>query len=154
MTRDGHLPDASGVCGGIMSAYGYALVSRSVRDVNPGSQESSSRSCDSTGCGARCSPRGGRAALRRGATAGHPLCVRSRPLPVCRRSFAPASAAGRAVGGRADALELAYGVRGKPALAGRFADSDLRFNLSHCDDVAVYALSYGRESASMSKPCG
>src|SRR2546427_7517695 len=31
-------------------------------------------------------------------------------------------------------LELAYGVRGKPALAGRFADSDLRFNLSHCDD--------------------
>jgi len=46
---------------------------------------------------------------------------------------------------RPQAVELVYGKRGKPALAARFADSDLRFNLSHCDDVAVYAFSYGRE---------
>jgi len=46
---------------------------------------------------------------------------------------------------RPDAVELVYGKRGKPALAGRFADSGLRFNLSHCDDVALYAFSYGRE---------
>jgi 4'-phosphopantetheinyl transferase len=46
---------------------------------------------------------------------------------------------------RPDLVELVYGIRGKPALAGRFADSDLRFNLSHCDDVAVYALCHGRE---------
>jgi 4'-phosphopantetheinyl transferase len=46
---------------------------------------------------------------------------------------------------RPDAVELVCGTRGKPALAGRCADPDLRFNLSHCDDIAVYALSYGRE---------
>jgi 4'-phosphopantetheinyl transferase len=46
---------------------------------------------------------------------------------------------------RPDAVELVYGKRGKPALAGRFADSGLRFNLSHCDDVALYAFSHGRE---------
>ena len=46
---------------------------------------------------------------------------------------------------RPQAVELGYGKRGKPALAGRFADSDLRFNLSHCDDVALYAFSSGRE---------
>jgi len=44
-----------------------------------------------------------------------------------------------------DALSWRTAVRGKPALAGRFADSDLRFNLSHCDESPVYALSYGRE---------
>jgi 4'-phosphopantetheinyl transferase len=44
-----------------------------------------------------------------------------------------------------ESVELVYGARGKPALARRFADSDLRFNVSHCDDVAVYALSPGRE---------
>jgi len=44
-----------------------------------------------------------------------------------------------------DSVELAYGHRGKPALARRFADSDLRFNLSHHDDVAVYAFARGRE---------
>jgi 4'-phosphopantetheinyl transferase len=44
-----------------------------------------------------------------------------------------------------EAVELRYGAHGKPALAGRFAHSDLRFNVSHCDDVAVYALSSGCE---------
>src|SRR6266705_2066985 len=49
------------------------------------------------------------------------------------------------LGVRPEAVELGSGARGKPALAGRFADSDLRFNVSHCKDVAVYGLSSGRE---------
>jgi 4'-phosphopantetheinyl transferase len=49
------------------------------------------------------------------------------------------------LGVRPEAIELAAGARGKPALAGRFAASDLRFNVSHCQDVAVYAFSSGRE---------
>jgi 4'-phosphopantetheinyl transferase len=46
---------------------------------------------------------------------------------------------------RPDSVELVYGERGKPALAQRFADSRLRFNVSHCNDVAVYAFSSGCE---------
>jgi len=46
---------------------------------------------------------------------------------------------------RPESVELTYGVHGKPALSRRFADSDLRFNVSHSDDVAVYAFSLGRE---------
>ena len=42
-------------------------------------------------------------------------------------------------------VEFAYGPRGKPALAGPLADSGLRFNVSHSDDLAVYAFSRGRE---------
>ncbi len=42
------------------------------------------------------------------------------------------------------AVEFVYGAHGKPALARRFADSGLCFNISHCGDVAVYALAYGR----------
>lgn len=42
-------------------------------------------------------------------------------------------------------VELVYGARGKPAIARRSTDPDLRFNLSHCDDVAVYAFSYGND---------
>ena len=49
------------------------------------------------------------------------------------------------LGVRPESVELTYGVRGKPSLSQRFADSDLRFNVSHSDDVAVYALSRGRE---------
>lgn len=48
---------------------------------------------------------------------------------------------GERLGVRPESVELAYGACGKPALAGRFADSGLRFNLSHRDDVAVYAFS-------------
>ena len=40
-----------------------------------------------------------------------------------------------------DEVELVYGAHGKPALA----DSGLRFNVSHCDDLAVYAFSWGQE---------
>jgi 4'-phosphopantetheinyl transferase len=45
------------------------------------------------------------------------------------------------LGVRPEAVELEYGVYGKPVLAPRFAASGLRFNVSHCDDVAVYAFS-------------
>jgi 4'-phosphopantetheinyl transferase len=44
-----------------------------------------------------------------------------------------------------EAVELAVGARGKPALAGQSAASALRFNVSHCQDVAVYAFASGRE---------
>jgi 4'-phosphopantetheinyl transferase len=46
---------------------------------------------------------------------------------------------------RPEEIELVYGARGKPALGPRFADSELHFNVSHCDDLAVYAFSWGRE---------
>jgi 4'-phosphopantetheinyl transferase len=49
------------------------------------------------------------------------------------------------LGVRPESVEFASGARGKPALGGRFAASDLRFNVSHCEDVAVYAFSSGRE---------
>ena len=45
------------------------------------------------------------------------------------------------LGVRPEAVGLEYGVYGKPVLAPRFAASGLRFNVSHCDDVAVYAFS-------------
>jgi 4'-phosphopantetheinyl transferase len=49
------------------------------------------------------------------------------------------------LGVRPESVELVYGPRGKPALSRRFADSDLRFNVSHSEDVAVYAFALGRE---------
>jgi len=49
------------------------------------------------------------------------------------------------LGTRTDLIELEYGPRGKPMLAGDLAESDLRFNLSHCGDVALYAFSRGCE---------
>jgi 4'-phosphopantetheinyl transferase len=45
------------------------------------------------------------------------------------------------LGKDARALEFVYGENGKPALA----DASLRFNVSHCGDVAVYAFSHERE---------
>ncbi len=49
------------------------------------------------------------------------------------------------LGVRPALVELVYGPHGKPALAGAGVDSDLRFNVSHRDDVAVYAFASGRE---------
>jgi 4'-phosphopantetheinyl transferase len=49
------------------------------------------------------------------------------------------------LGVRPESVELVYGAHGKPALAPRFADADLRFNVSHCDDVAAYVLGFGCE---------
>lgn len=44
-----------------------------------------------------------------------------------------------------EAIDFVYGPHGKPALGPRFAASDLHFNVSHCDDFAVYAFSWRRE---------
>jgi 4'-phosphopantetheinyl transferase len=56
---------------------------------------------------------------------------------------------GERLGLRPEAVELEYGTHGKPRVAGgpvgSDVRSDLRFNLSHCDDVAVYAFASGRE---------
>jgi len=49
------------------------------------------------------------------------------------------------LGVRPDAVELDYGPRGKPRLSRRFADTGLHFNVSHFDNLAVYAFSTGRE---------
>jgi 4'-phosphopantetheinyl transferase len=49
------------------------------------------------------------------------------------------------LGVQPDAVELDYGPRGKPRLSRRFADSKLRFNVSHSEDFAVYAFSSDRE---------
>lgn len=46
---------------------------------------------------------------------------------------------------RPEALELTRGAHGKPALGGRHAATGLRFNVSHCEDLALYALAWGRE---------
>jgi 4'-phosphopantetheinyl transferase len=40
-----------------------------------------------------------------------------------------------------ECVALAYGKNGKPGLAQRYADTGWRFNVAHCDDVAVYAFS-------------
>jgi 4'-phosphopantetheinyl transferase len=46
---------------------------------------------------------------------------------------------------RPEVVDLVYAERGKPALAPAQAESGLRFNVSHCDDLAVYAFARGRE---------
>ena len=52
---------------------------------------------------------------------------------------------GERLGERPETIEFVYGRRGKPALAPRFAASGLRFNLSHCGNLAVYAFAHARE---------
>jgi 4'-phosphopantetheinyl transferase len=42
-------------------------------------------------------------------------------------------------------LQFCYGKNGKPALADTFGKGKIRFNLSHSDEFAVYALSRDRE---------
>lgn len=44
---------------------------------------------------------------------------------------------------RPEKIEFQYGAAGKPALAA--SHDDLRFNLSHCEDVAVYAFADATE---------
>jgi 4'-phosphopantetheinyl transferase len=46
---------------------------------------------------------------------------------------------------RPASVELVYGPRGKPALAPQFARAGLRFNVSHSNNIAVYAFASGRE---------
>jgi 4'-phosphopantetheinyl transferase len=49
------------------------------------------------------------------------------------------------LGVRPTAIELTSGPYGKPMLAPRFRASELRFNVSHSADLAVYAFARGRE---------
>ena len=49
------------------------------------------------------------------------------------------------LGTRPESVELRYGQYGKPELTHEFSADDLRFNTSHSEDVAVYALSNGRD---------
>ena len=51
---------------------------------------------------------------------------------------------GERLGAAPRALEFIYSEHGKPALAPRY-EGDLRFNLSHCEDVAVYAFADAAE---------
>jgi 4'-phosphopantetheinyl transferase len=44
-----------------------------------------------------------------------------------------------------EALEFSYGPFGKPSLASQPAGHDLRFNVSHSGDVAVFAFTQGRD---------
>ena len=46
---------------------------------------------------------------------------------------------------RPEAVELVYAGNGKPALAQRSGETDWRFNVSHSDEMAVYAFCQGRE---------
>src|SRR5262245_977456 len=46
---------------------------------------------------------------------------------------------------RPAALGFQYGTRGKPALAAPWSGSDIQFNVSNSDDVALLAIALGRE---------
>jgi 4'-phosphopantetheinyl transferase len=76
--------------------------------------------------------------------AGHFFFERDRRRFVVARSYLR-SLLGRRLGVPPESLELQAGPHGKPALSPRFADSDLRFNVSHCEGVAVYAFARGRD---------
>jgi 4'-phosphopantetheinyl transferase len=52
---------------------------------------------------------------------------------------------GERLGVRPETVELTYGPNGKPALGPRFAWAKLHFNVSHCEDLAVFALATGRQ---------
>ena len=49
------------------------------------------------------------------------------------------------LGSEPASIELTYGANGKPTLGGACASADLRFNVSHSEDLAVYAFVRGRE---------
>lgn len=42
-------------------------------------------------------------------------------------------------------VEFAYGPYGKPRLGGFLGDADLRFSVSHCDEIAAFAFAAGRD---------
>lgn len=44
-----------------------------------------------------------------------------------------------------EVVDFEYGPYGKPSLGGCFAESGIRFNLSHSNDLAVYAFAVGCE---------
>jgi 4'-phosphopantetheinyl transferase len=70
-------------------------------------------------------------------------------LPEDRRRYIVARARlrqllGARLGANPDEVELTYGIAGKPLLAPRYL-RDLRFNVAHCGDTAVYAFADGCE---------
>jgi 4'-phosphopantetheinyl transferase len=52
---------------------------------------------------------------------------------------------GERLGAAPESLRFVYKPHGKPALARCPAQRDLRFNVSHCGEVAAYAFAEGRE---------
>lgn len=52
---------------------------------------------------------------------------------------------GSFLGVRPGMIEFGYGAHGKPRLAGRHAGTALRFNVSHCNDIAALAFATGCE---------
>ncbi len=52
---------------------------------------------------------------------------------------------GSRLGISASSVGFSYGPHGKPQLSRQFADANLRFNLSHSDEIAIYGFSIGRE---------
>ncbi len=46
---------------------------------------------------------------------------------------------------RPESITFTYGAHGKPVLAGSSVGSNLHFNVSHCDDVAIYAFAHERQ---------
>jgi len=52
---------------------------------------------------------------------------------------------GRYLGPSPDQIRFAYGAHGKPALAPPDDEAGLRFNVSHSDGLALYAIGRGRE---------
>jgi 4'-phosphopantetheinyl transferase len=52
---------------------------------------------------------------------------------------------GERLGAAPESLRFVYQPHGKPALARRPGQRDLRFNISHCGEVAAYVFAEGRE---------
>jgi 4'-phosphopantetheinyl transferase len=52
---------------------------------------------------------------------------------------------GRYLNRAPESLSFCYGSHGKPALAGDFDDGAIRFNVSHSQGLALYAVTRGRE---------
>src|SRR5207237_3516582 len=52
---------------------------------------------------------------------------------------------GERLGAAPESLQFVYKPHGKPALARRPGQRDLRFNVSHCGALAAYAFAEGRE---------
>ena len=52
---------------------------------------------------------------------------------------------GERLGTAPESLRFVYEPHGKPALARRAGQRDVRFNLSHCGEIAAYAFAEGRE---------
>lgn len=52
---------------------------------------------------------------------------------------------GRYLGRAPETLRFRYGLRGKPSLSPACGGDELRFNVSHADDLALVAIARGRE---------